>query len=197
MVTYSGSLVQSCGGEGRTLQANITGLGGSARSVSATLACPRSWPVCFPVYTAQAPGCSAGGLSKAGPGSHALPRSKLLRFRFSGTPQRRRLSWACVLCLPRQSSSGSQELDEHTLPRCSVPYPLCSPSLSFWVCWSGVPCVSSGKLISGCDPSSVYRPSRISGSLWLETGSLFAVWQGMPSLGPICPFPFPAASCLW
>ena len=59
---------------------------------------PRSWPVCFPVYTAQAPGCSAGGLSKAGPGSHALPRSKLLRFRFSGTPQRRRLNWARVLC---------------------------------------------------------------------------------------------------
>ena len=98
MVTYSGSLVQSCRGEGRTLQANITGRRGSARSVSATLACPCSRPVCFPVYTAQAPGCSAGGLSKAGPGSHALPRSKLLRFRFSGTPQRRRLNWARVLC---------------------------------------------------------------------------------------------------
>ena len=41
----------------------------------------------FPVYTARAPGCSAGELSKAGPGLHALPRSKLLRFRFSGTLQ--------------------------------------------------------------------------------------------------------------
>ena len=28
----------------------------------------------------------------------ALPRSKLLRFRFLGTPQRHRLSWVCVLC---------------------------------------------------------------------------------------------------
>ena len=52
----------------------------------------------FPVYTAQAPGCSAGELSKAGPGLRALPRSTPLRFRFSGTSQRCRLSWACVLC---------------------------------------------------------------------------------------------------
>ena len=37
-------------------------------------------------------------LSEAGPGLHALPRSKLLRFRHSGSPQRRRLGWACVLC---------------------------------------------------------------------------------------------------
>ena len=45
----------------------------------------------FPVYTAQAPGCSAGELSEVGPGLRALPRSKLLRFRFLGTPQRHRL----------------------------------------------------------------------------------------------------------
>ena len=37
-------------------------------------------------------------LSEAGPGLHALPRSKPLRFRFSGPAQRRRLGWACVLC---------------------------------------------------------------------------------------------------
>ena len=52
----------------------------------------------LPVYTAQAPSCSAGELSKVGPGLHALPRSKPLRFRFSGTRQRHRLVWACVLC---------------------------------------------------------------------------------------------------
>ncbi|XDA77709.1 hypothetical protein R6Z07F_007839 [Ovis aries] len=37
-------------------------------------------------------------LSEAGPGLHAPPRSKPLRLRHSGSPQRRRLSWACVLC---------------------------------------------------------------------------------------------------
>ena len=52
----------------------------------------------LPVYTAQAPSCSAGELSKVGPGLHALPRSKPLRFRFSGTRQRHRLGWVCVLC---------------------------------------------------------------------------------------------------
>ena len=35
--------------------------------------------------------------SEAGPGLHAPPRSKPLRFRHSGSPQRRRLAWACVL----------------------------------------------------------------------------------------------------
>ena len=52
----------------------------------------------FPVYTAHAPGCSAGELSNVCPGLCAIPRSKPLSFRFSGTPQRHRLSWTCVLC---------------------------------------------------------------------------------------------------
>ena len=60
--------------------------------------CPRSRRVGFPVYTSQALGCSAGELSEMGPGMCALPRSKLLRFWFSGSPQMRRLGWACVLC---------------------------------------------------------------------------------------------------
>ena len=34
----------------------------------------------------------------AGPGLLAPPRSKPLRFRHSGSPQRRILGWACVLC---------------------------------------------------------------------------------------------------
>ena len=40
---------------------------------------------------------------------YALPRSKPLRFRYLGSPQRHRLSWACVLCpFPGPSSSGDQ-----------------------------------------------------------------------------------------
>ena len=50
------------------------------------------------VYTAQAPGYSAGELSKAGPAFPAFPRSKPLMFRFVGTPQRCILGWAFVLC---------------------------------------------------------------------------------------------------
>ena len=80
------------------------------------------------------------------------------------------------LCLPRPSSSGSQELDERTLLGCDGPSPLHGPSLSFRVHLSGVLCASSGELASSHDPPSRCQPSRISGTLWLETGSLFAVW---------------------
>ena len=73
---------------------------GSACSVWTTLGLPQLTAACaFHIYTAQTPGCSVGVLSKVGPAFCALPRSKLLRFRFrfSGSPQRHRLSWAWVL----------------------------------------------------------------------------------------------------
>ena len=35
---------------------------------------------------------------EASPGLHAPPRFKPLRLKHSGSPQRRRLGWACVLC---------------------------------------------------------------------------------------------------
>ena len=77
---------------------------------------------------------------------------------------------------PGPSSSGSQELDRRTLSGCGAPSPLRSPSLSFCTRRLGAPCVCSGELVSSCDPPGGCQPSRISGSLWLETGSLFAVW---------------------
>ena len=99
MITYLGLLVQLCCREGETLQKNITGMCGEcSQCLSHTRFAPAHGVCAFPFYTAQAPGCSVGELSKVGPGLHALPRSKPLRFRFSGTPQRHRLSWACVLC---------------------------------------------------------------------------------------------------
>ena len=72
---------------------------GSANSVLAALGLPPLMVCvlsCF--YTSQALGCSSGELSEAGPGLCAVPRSKPLRFRFLGTPQRRRLGWTCILC---------------------------------------------------------------------------------------------------
>ena len=99
MVTYLGSLVQLCRGEGGTLQTNITGMCGECSQCLGHTGFAPTHSVCvFPLYTAQALGCSAGELSKVGPGLRALPRSKPLMSRFSGTPQRDRLSWVCVLC---------------------------------------------------------------------------------------------------
>ena len=53
--------------------------------------------VCFPSLHHSDSRLLCWELSDAGPGLYALSRSKLLRFRFSGTPQRCRLGWACIL----------------------------------------------------------------------------------------------------
>ena len=83
MVIYLGSLVQLCCGEVGALQTNATGVCGECfQCLSHTGFVPAHGVCAFPVYTTQAPGFSAGELSKAGPGLHALPRSKPLRFRF-------------------------------------------------------------------------------------------------------------------
>ena len=71
---------------------------GSARSVSATLGLAPSWRVCFPSLHCSGSRLLCQELSEAGPGLYALPRSKPLRFRYSDTPQRHRVGWACVLC---------------------------------------------------------------------------------------------------
>ena len=87
---FLGSLVQSCCGEGGTLQTNNTGV--CSQCLSHTGPAP-----------AQGAHSSGSRLlhqepSEAGPGLHAPPRSKPFRFRHSGSPQRRRLGGACVLC---------------------------------------------------------------------------------------------------
>ena len=64
-------------------------------------------------------------LSEAGPGLCALPRSKLLRFRYLGT-HRCRLGWACVLC-PSQVQAAlvtDQVFDEHGRSDLSPPLSL-------------------------------------------------------------------------
>ena len=146
MVIYLGSLVQLCCREGEKLQTNITGkCGECSQCLGHTGFAPAHGVCAFPVYTAQAPGCSAGELSKAGPGLHALSRSKPLRFSFSGTPQRHRLSWACVMC-PSQvratqetrylasthSPGGTVCLITSLVP--AAPFPGCAAGVPSQVC---------------------------------------------------------------
>ena len=80
---FLGSLVHSCCGEGGTLQTNITGICGEcSQCLGHTGFAPAHCVCAFPVYTAQALGCSAGkclrwalgcmhfpGLSLSGSGS--------------------------------------------------------------------------------------------------------------------------------
>ena len=145
---------------------------GSTRSVPATRGLPRSRHVCFPrlhcsssrlLYRERALSCvHFPGLSHSGSGSRVLHKGAdsvgpaFCAFRVGAAQAARSLTSAL--------SPGQRDFSP---PR---------PRLSFRVQRSGAPCVSSGELISGCDPPSGCQPSRISGSLWLETGSLFAVW---------------------
>ena len=56
--------------------------------------CPHSWHVCFRCLYCLGSRLLCQELSEASPGLHAPPRSKPLRFRHSGSPQRHKLSWA-------------------------------------------------------------------------------------------------------
>ena len=90
---------------------------GSVRSVWTTLDLPQLKAACASsVYTAQAPGCSSGALSKMGYVFHALPRSKPLKF--SGTLRGHKLGCLGVLFVsfPSLSSSGAQVFGERPVP---------------------------------------------------------------------------------
>ena len=97
------------------------------------------------------------GLSCLGSGSRVLHKD--------------RVSWACVLC-PSQSQAARRPRAWQThCPRwavCLNHLPGPSHSLS-WVCHestiSGVLCISSGELISGCDPLDRCLLFRIPGRL--------------------------------
>ena len=73
---------------------------------------PRSRCVCFYGLHFSGSRLLCRELSEVGPELHALSMSKSLRFRFSGTPQRCRLSWACVL--------GPAQVRAAQVTRCSV-----------------------------------------------------------------------------
>ena len=133
MVTYLGSLVEWCCGEGGILQTNITGVCGEGSQCLGHAGFVPAHGMCvFPVYTAQVPGCSAGELSKAGPGLCVLPRSKMLRFRFLGTPQGTDSVGPAFCALPRSKQlrrPGAWQV--HAPQVCSVSSHLPSRPLCF------------------------------------------------------------------
>ena len=129
--------------------------------------CPHSQRVCFPCLHCLGSRLLCRELSEAGPGLYALLRSKLLRFRYSRTPQRHRIGLACILWPSQvQAAQVTRCLVSAVAATYHLPRPCC---LVFWVysqcTFSGVPYISSGELISGCDPPGGCRPSRIPRSL--------------------------------
>ena len=128
MFTYLGSLVQLYCGEGGILQTNITGVCEKClQCLGHTGFIPAHGVCAFLLYTAQAPGCSAGELSRVGPGLCEFPRSKPLRFRFLGTSQRHRISWACTLCPSQVRAAQATRCLVNTLSRDGVVYLITSP----------------------------------------------------------------------
>ena len=172
MVTYLGSLVQSCCGEGGTLQTNITDVCGEySQCLGHTGFAPATRCVCLPnlVFSGSSLFCRRTvrwalgcmhfpGLSRSGSGSWvlhkgtdsvgpafcALPRSVQFRrpgvWRAQSPPGER-----CILSPPPSQPLGYLGVRRHA--------------------FSGVPCVSSVELISGCDPPGGCQPSRIPRSL--------------------------------
>ena len=153
---------------GREEQCKQTSLAcvGSARSVSATLGLPPLMACVLPPSTllrlqvALQGNCLKWSL-----------RSKPLRFRFSGIHKGADSVGPAFCVLPR-----SKQLRQPGAWRAHSPhvggasYRLLCPSHSVsWVAASvpvsAVPCVSSGELISGCDPPGRCQPSRIPRSL--------------------------------
>ena len=150
---------------GRNTTTNVTGVCGECSQWFSHTGCAPAHGLCaFPVYTAQALSCSAGNCLRRALGFVHFPG---LSRPGSGTPPRRRLSWACVLC-PSQvrAAQVTRCLASSVTATCHLPRPCHSV---FWVysgcTFSGTPCVSSGELISGCDPLGRCRPSKIPRSL--------------------------------
>ena len=162
------------GREGRCRQISLVCVG-STRNVPAILGLPPLTGVCFLCLY-----CS-------GPWLRYMERAlHCVRFQFSGIPQMRGLAWACVLCLPHQSSSSSQELNGRTLPGCGAPYPSVVPA-SLPVCTSLVraSCVCSRELASSRDlPGQTLRKSLVGN--WRPVCSLV---RGDVSGAEFSPFP--------
>ena len=136
MVTFLGSLVQSSCEEGGTLQTNITGCVGSALSVSAPPVCPHSQRGYFHGLHCSGSRLLCWELSEASHGLYALPRSKLLRFRYWGTPHRCRLGWACVLC---SSQVRAAQVTRCLVSTVSATYHLPIPAAQFSGCPTSTP----------------------------------------------------------
>ena len=141
---------------------------GSALSVSATLGLPPAHGMCaFPLYTAQATGCSAGNCVKRALGCVHFPGLSR-SVQVSGSPPRCTLGWACVLC-PSQARTAQETrcLGSALSPgwggaSSHLPHPSCLVSLvRSGRALSGVPCVPRRELISGCNPPGRCQPSRI------------------------------------
>ena len=162
----SGSLVQSCCGEGGALQADIA-VCGEHSPCSGHIMFARSRVCALPVYTAQAPGCSIWSMPCIACGSSFWVLHESVD------------SIAPVFCaFPGPSSIRQPGAGRAHSPRARCAFSPLRPQTQFpqtQFPQTQFP-VGCMRLVFSHDPPGGCRPCRISGSLWLETGGLFAVW---------------------
>ena len=153
VVTFSGLLVQSCCQEGATLQTNTTGVYGKCSQGFSLPGFAPARCVCAFILHFSGSMLLCRELSEAGPGLHLLPRSKLLRFRFSGTPQRHRLCWTAFCALPRSEQLRQPCLVSARSQLGGAPDHLPGPSPSVsWVCSEWKSCLRGAMcLLWGAD----------------------------------------------
>ena len=166
--------------------------------------CPRSQRVCFPSLHCSGSRLFCQELSDAGPGLHALHRSKPLRFRCSGTPQRRRLGWACVLCLSQvraaqatrclaSTVASSGRLQHIASPIPAAQFSGCTISTSSQVCLVSLP----GSLsLAATLPAGVDCPE--SQEVLVSNKACLQFGRGCLSGATIAPFQLwlPSPACL-
>ena len=148
------------GREGHCRQMSLACVGGT-RSVRPHRVCP-AHGACATLLRPQA------ALQGVGPELHAVP---VLGY---STKAQTRLGLRFVPS-PARAAQAARSLMGTLFPGAVHLIPSAVPaSVSTHAGWVRLVC--SGEVVSSCDPPSGCQPSRISGSLWLETGSLFAVW---------------------
>ena len=148
--------------------------------------CPRSQRVCFPSLYCSDSRLLCQELSDVRPGLHALPRPKPLRFRFSGTPQRRRLGWACVL---HPSQVWAAQVTSSLAPVVSpswrlqlIPSP--APAARFSGCTTGAPSAQISSLAATL-PADVDCPE--SQEIWVSNEVCLQFGIGCLSRATIAP----------
>ena len=104
----------------------------------------------------------------AGPALRAVPV-----FGYSTKAQTR--LGLCFVPSPAQAAQATRSLTGALSPGAVRLIPSAVPASSF-LAQVGFPLCLFWELVSSRDPLGGCQPSRISGSLWLETGNLFAVW---------------------
>ena len=128
----------AAGREGRCRQISLACVG-STHSVLATLRLPRSRVCAFPVYTAQAPGCSIGGGPCVACGSS-----------FPVLPKSTDSVGPAFCAFPAGAAQTARSLMGALSP-VHAPSPLCRPSLSFHTRRYSAPCVCFRELASSCN----------------------------------------------